>query len=450
MITIARPLPWSRQGALALAIWLCVPWPGHATTPDTLSARLELLWSAPVTLEQTPEGKAVRSEGISLRAGAVSPDGRVVFLGYRPGDQKPGHVLLLDAERGGPDTAIPLVLTPSGDPPGQEVAKQFLSSGARPNRDPGVYSLAIGAGGEIWLGGSSNTYMTFASSFSCNAWLAKLGGPEKSMWDRVYGWGCPHVDSIAPDAAGGAVVVGHDGIIFQYGSWLGRIAPDGALLGEHRFGTGKGAAVVRLRDGRFLVAGFSSPEAQGKIEMDTRGRDNVSTWLLDKAGALHGPKPIWDTIEPHSVGMSGFLIASAAEDGAYVAVNWINKTHNHAVEIIHVDSNGALLWRRGLPDTIGVTREGANPFGVCKPALATLANGDALAACALNHEIQLHQLNRDTGEVKAVRLPLPECQHTDPFLLSLMVRQDGTIFLAGAARLLTSRTDCTWLGRLIL
>ena len=44
------------------------------------------------------------------------------------------------------------------------------------------------------------------------AWLARPGGAEKSMWDRVYGWGCPHVDSIAPDAAGGAVVVGHDGI----------------------------------------------------------------------------------------------------------------------------------------------------------------------------------------------------------------------------------------------
>jgi hypothetical protein len=79
----------SRYGASVLAFLLFVPWSGHAAMPDTLSARLEIRWSTPITTEMTPEDTFGRSEGLVLSEGAVSPDGAIVFLGSRLGGQRP-------------------------------------------------------------------------------------------------------------------------------------------------------------------------------------------------------------------------------------------------------------------------------------------------------------------------------------------------------------------------
>ena len=141
---------------------------------------------------------------------------------------------------------------------------------------------------------------------------------------------------------------------------------------EHRFGSGKGAVVVPLRGGRYIVAGFAGEGGAATY------RDNVSTWLLDEADALHGPTRIREAIGP----------------------------------------------------------------------LATLGNGDALAACALDGQIQLYRLDRETGGQRSVRLPLPECQRIHPATLFLTVRRDGTVLLGGSRPGNHVGENCSWLGRL--
>ena len=347
-------------------------------------------------------------------------------------------MLLLDAEKVGPDAAIPLELT-APDPPGPQFTGTWFFKTQRPNRNPTALSLALGAEGELWLGGFSNGYSGIGSDVHCDAYLARLGGAGRPIWERTYGEGvCPSIERIAPAAGGGVVAVGPD----MGASWLARIAPDGTLLGERRFGSGKSAVAVRLRNGRILVVGFASEGEASAYQ------DSVSTWLLDEAGELHGQTRIRNAINRERGSDFGRLAASAVDDGAYVASNWSDPFHPQAVEVAHLGPDGALLWHQGLPDTISARQTQTTTFDTCDPALVTLPNGDALVACALNGKIQLYQFSRDSGEQKAVWLSLPECQRSHPAALFLMVRRDGTVFLGGSRPANNVAANGSWLGRL--
>ena len=133
-----------------------------------------------------------------------------------------------------------------------------------------------------------------------------------------------------------------------------------------------------------------------------------------------------------------------------------------------MSANGSSSWRRNRPpDPIGrfarpqpeIATEPPNTiardaraiyFNSCNPALATLADGDALVACALNGQIQLYRLDRDTGEQTAARLPLPECQRDHPAALFLMVRRDGAMLLGGSRPGNNVAGNCSWLGRPVM
>ena len=64
-----RPFPASRNPARTRR---------HASF---LPARLEIIWSTPITTEITAQGGFGRSEGLVLDAAAVAPDGTVMLLG---------------------------------------------------------------------------------------------------------------------------------------------------------------------------------------------------------------------------------------------------------------------------------------------------------------------------------------------------------------------------------
>ena len=414
--------------------------PGYADTPASLAARLEVIWSTPIATEMTPEGTFGRSQGLVLDAGAVAPDGTVVFLGSMIGGQRPGRVLLRNPEEAGPDAAAALML-PELDPPGPQFWGSWLFKTQRPNRNPAVLGFAPGAEGQTWLGGFSNSYMGMASDSHRDAYLAKLDGTGKLLWERSYGkGGWLAIESIAPTATGGVVGVGRG----MRASWLAKIAADGTLLTEHGFGNGKGAAVVPLHGGRFLVLGFNG-EGQAAAY-----QDDLSAWVLDDAGALRGPTRVREALNRASGSYFGHVVASAVADGAYVASNWSELFRPQAVEVARVGPEGTPLWQQSLPDTISAKETRVTTFSTCNPALATLAGGDALVACALDGKIQLYRLNGATGEQRAVRLPLPECQRDHPAALFLMVRRDGAVLLGGSRPGGNVAGNCSWLGRLVM
>ena len=303
-----RPLaPFLRKPAafgLALSLAAAVS-PGRAETPAVLPARIEMLWTTPITAGTTT-ADFFRGEGLVLRAGAAAPGGAMVALGARLDAQGSIHVLLPDTARTGPDGAVPLELARP---------RTWLSIPYRPIRAPAVLSLAVGGRGEVWLGGFSNSSQGFLTD-SCDAYVAVLDRGGKPVWERAHSAGtCSRIEGIAPAATGGAVVVGR-----QYGrsSWLASIAPDGRLLAERRFGNGKGAAVAPLPDGRFVVAGFTSRGEAATYQ------DDVAVWLWSGAGELHGPVRIREAVDRSRGSYFGRVAASAAAGGAYVASSWGN------------------------------------------------------------------------------------------------------------------------------
>ena len=422
---------------------LVVTRPGYADTPASLPARLEIIWSTPITTEITAQGGFGRSEGLVLDAAAVAPDRTVMVLGAMIGGLRPGRVLLRDTEKAGPDAAAPLQL-PAPDPSSALSVWTWFVNKRKPSRDPVILSLALSAEGGTWLGGfsdSHDSYMGFIWGGHRDAYLAKLDEAGSLLWKRSYGeGGSLSVESIAPAITGGAVGVGRG---LNRSSWLGKVGPDGTLLTERSFGNGKGAVVVPLRDGQFLIAGYTSAGQAAAYQ------DDLSTWVLDEAGELHGPTPVREALNRARGNYLGNVTASAGADGAYVAFNWRDMSHPQAVEVARVGPDGALLWRQALPDTIA-TDARTIYFNTCNPALATLADGDTLVACALNGQIQLYRLDRNTGEQKAAWLPLPECQRDHPAALFLAARRDGTVLLGGSRPGNNVAGNCSWLGRLVM
>lgn len=416
--------------------------PGHADTPSSLPTRLEIIWSTPITTRMTPGNTFGPSEGLVLDAGAVAPDGRagvIAFLGSILGDQRPGRMLLLNAEKTGPDAAAPLEL-PVPNPSSPPSTWTWFVNKRKPSRNPVILSLALGAEGGTWLGGFSDSHDNYTGlnwDVHRDAYLAKLDGAGSLLWKRSYGeGGSLSIESIAPATTGGAVGVGRG---LNRSSWLAKVGPDGTLLAERRFGNGKEATVVPLRDGQFLVAEFTTG-GQTAIY-----RDDLLTWVLDEAGELHGPTWVREALNQAIGSYFGKVAASAVADGAYVASNWSYDVRPQAVEVARVGPDGTLLWRQTLPNTIGKDTRMIY-FNTCNPALATLADGDALVACALNGQIQLYRLDRDTGAERAVRLPLPECQRDHPAALFLMARRDGTVLLGGSRPKNNVAGNCSWLG----
>src|SRR6266436_5661209 len=112
--------------------------PSTAMAAEAHSFSFDVLWSTQITAPPPePVGRVFIPEygtGLVLTAQAIFPDGRIAFLGRQLAPNAVSPILLTDAERGGAERGVALKLR------------------------GGVSTLAIGGGGEIWVGGVSNTY----------------------------------------------------------------------------------------------------------------------------------------------------------------------------------------------------------------------------------------------------------------------------------------------------
>ena len=195
--------------------------------------------------------------------------------------------------------------------------------------------------------------------------------------------------------------------------------------------------------GRLLIIGFNG-EGQANAY-----QDNLSAWVLDDAGALRGPTRVRDTLNQSRSSYFGQVAASPVADGAYVASSWSDLFHPQPIEIARLNSDGTPLWRQSLPNTISAKQTKVTTYSTCNPALATLANGDALVACALDGEVQLYRFDRSTGTQKTARLRLPDCHGDRPAALFLMSRS-GSVLLAGSRPGSNVGGSCSWLGQLVM
>jgi hypothetical protein len=128
--------------------------------------------------------------GFTLIDGATMPGGGSVFLSIVPSAAPGQYGFLFGAGNDevpvrlkgceGPSSASHAALTPWW--------LSWLFSAAGPiDTKPHVWRLAVGSDGTIWMGGSTNYYMNFASAEVRDAYVAKLDQTGKVLLETAFG-----------------------------------------------------------------------------------------------------------------------------------------------------------------------------------------------------------------------------------------------------------------------
>jgi hypothetical protein len=397
---------------------------------------LSIVWSSQISEGAEPPLSGVAridsGSGLIIRAQAMFSDGRIAFLGDQITPKADSQVLLVDAERAGPESA--LVLNLVGRPCiGTVGLLSALISGQIANRKPYVSALTIGAGGDVFVGGVCNTFLDEASSRHSDAYLARLDSAGRLRWERTYGHdGTMSIKDVALTSSGDLAVVGQDGS----NGWLARIAFNGSLMWQRNLGNDLDIAVASLPDDRLAVAGFKGME--------------VYTWIVDKSGHTVATTRTRGPIgQPRS--SFGRVAIAATPDAVYVVSLWDYSFHAQPVAVAKLRLDGELLWNTVLSDTIQAETNRAVPLSrTCSPALAVAPDGSVLIACALENQIQLYRLDASFGAEQENRIPLPDCQAGHPAALFLTIRDDRTALLSGSRPSSNVGSNCTWLGRLTI
>jgi len=427
--------------------------------PVLLTAHLNPIWTSPLTRDLA-EPALWPTTGFLPGGWAEASGGALVLLGtmYSPGHAE--RLILRNAERVGPEAAVPLVL-PTSEPAGVQRQPGLLFGSRVPNLDRWIGSIAVDGDGAIWVGGGINFFLDIGSSRHGDAYLAKLDEIGRAVWEQAYSDGrLLSVSSIVLRTAGGAIVAGST--FPADTSWLARVGPDGARLQEWRLGNGKGITVLPLQDGRILVAGF----ADGGVAAGTGSyqdaalaavkagsyRDDVVAWVLGETGQLQGPVSVREGISqndayrgPHS--SAGSITMAAAGNAAFVVSKWLNSANPAGVQVARIGPEGAVTWRQSLPETIA-PMDVRRAFS-CSPSIAALPDGDALVACALYGQVQLHRFNGKTGKSRSASLTPPRCQKGGyRSSASVIALSDGTVFVLGTGFGNDGDTGCSWMAQL--
>lgn len=401
--------------------------------PADVSPRLTVLWSVPIAVTDN----FTHQEGLELK-GAVS-DSRAspVFLGaFWDGSHRPKDVIVDD--HSDPENPTRLVTPERAAKEEGRHWYQLLGFG-KPIEIPAVESFAIDHFGAVWLAGSANPYLDIASDRHSDAYVVRFGKQDEMPRSWTYGDSTRRVvTSIHPIGESDMLIAGSD----KFSSWVSKISHDGKRLQDHALGNGKGIAAAPLPDGSAILAAISSSSSGGEYS------DDVSVWKLEPNGHLSRTATVREGLSHSKISYYGRIVISPASDGAYLASTWdagYSDEMKKSVEVARVDASGKPMWRQSIDDSIV---KGSRPE-VCPPAIATLANGDALLACARDDEIHLDTFDHVSGKRRSAKVALPDCQHGHPSQLFLVVTTNDT-FIAGSRPDTNVGANCSWLARLNL
>ena len=149
--------------------------------PVLLTAHLNPIWTSPLTRDLA-EPALWPTTGFLPGGWAEASGGALVLLGtmYSPGHAE--RLILRNAERVGPEAAVPLVL-PTSEPAGVQRQPGLLFGSRVPNLDRWIGSIAVDGDGAIWVGGGINFFLDIGSSRHGDAYLAKLDEIGRAVWE---------------------------------------------------------------------------------------------------------------------------------------------------------------------------------------------------------------------------------------------------------------------------
>jgi outer membrane protein assembly factor BamB len=400
-----------------------------AIAAEEHSFTLQVLWSTPIPAVHLSRSAGTPYDpgpepGSIFEAQAIYPDGRIVFLGSRIIVGKRVMALFTDPEHDPSDNAIILALK-GAHPFNLHLSSRVFGTGPRP------FTLAACASGDTWVGGGTNSYMDLASGDHRDAYLAKIDGSGKTVWEKAYGnGGWRQILSMVAMPAEEVAVAGED----AGRGWLARIGSDGNQLWERHLGNHKRNAIASLPGNRLVVAGFESTGSSSTKDY----QDHVAVWIVDGSGEIVAHTRIRSAINTVPGSNYERISVAAANDAIYAISSWTGFPHAQPIEVSKLDLNGKLLWTTSLPDN----------YTHCAPALAINPTGEALVACAIDGQIHIYQIEQSSGSYRASRVSLPDCNNGYSIPLFLAIRTDGTMILSGSPPELNTVPRCTWTSRL--
>ncbi|NCC03963.1 MAG: hypothetical protein EOM37_07970 [Proteobacteria bacterium] len=420
----------------------------QANCSEQLPSTLQLFWSAPIVVNSEEIAVVGRTHvpaketGVSFLKAATTSDGHIIFLGklFDPISYK--TVLFKNAEQSGPKGVVSLAL--------RGAASTFMGRtfGWGVSSHPTILSMAVNGPDAIWLGGATNQYEGIASSYHSDAYLAKLDGFGKPIWEKAYKTGrTPAITQMAIAASGDIIVVVQDYRSNEH--WIALVnANDGQLAWEKHLHDVSGVTIAPITNDHFMIAGFTP------VRDVPSHQEHVFVRTIDIHGEL-GPAIVIRS-EPYAGSEInlGTIRMAGSNEGAYVVSGWEVPFQQKpelmkSYEVARVSPDGSLLWSKTLPDSFKLNPNMSGARFCSNPAVAILPNGDGLVACVLGGRVHLHKFDSRTGKNEQVNLPLPACNDDKrPVTLFLFVREDGQIWLAGTRPSNNIAPICSWMGRL--
>jgi hypothetical protein len=410
----------SRIVALAIVI-------ASAASPSSLAQtnvfKLEDIWSTSIAgaPPPAPVGTWVKPDngsGLVFDAMAVSAQGRIAFVGTEMTGTARRQVLLVDAEARASNRIVPI-----------------RSGSIRPDY---LATLALGEGGEIWLGGFSD----IKSWDKADAYVASLATDGSVLWEKTYRHGGRRItQGITPMATGDLILAGKD----ERTSWIARVTADGREIWNRPIGNNKGIAVAALSSNRIFAVGYDSFGSFRSNDF----KDDVVAWLIDDSGRTIDRQVLREAINKSEGGSFGDVAISTTKDAVYVLSSWNAFGDSKPVEITKLNLIGKIQWSISLPTTVGPVQHASTTRGTCSASLTTAADGSAIVACAVDGQIHIYRLNSISGAYEESVLPLPECQARRISRLFLAAQHDGSMILSGSRPLSNVAPSCTWISRLV-
>jgi outer membrane protein assembly factor BamB len=277
---------------------------------------------------------------------------------------------LIGANASGPGRSIPLANS-----------KSLTESNLR---------LIGGEGDTLWIGGAKNYRRSMFDSPVSDAYLAKLDREGHVVWESEIARNRENeIQDMASLSGGDVVIVGKENDT----NWLARFSKEGRKSWEKTFGLGKIASVA-VMDDTIVVAAFEANDGTTA----QRVLAHVAMWRFSDAGELLDHHIIRDEIArgPHS---SWLMKVVLRPNAIYVfsawTESWAEPRSPKPLNVVKMDTQARVLWRKDIADTILQTRIGPS---LCSLDVTVLASGSTLIGCGILGGTNFFRLDANTGE----------------------------------------------------
>jgi hypothetical protein len=299
--------------------------------------------------------------------------------------------------------------------------------------------LAKGPSGMLWIGGIQD-YAYTLRGYESKAYLAKLDGQGRLVWQRTFGERREKsIQNLTALPSGGVVVVGRD----NERSWIARVSEGGEIVWEQYVGVGGAAAVASVGDTVAVVA-FETDDQ----DVNRSYGEHVALWLFDSGGNILEHRVVRETVNRVRQAFYGKLQLLSFNNSIYLLSAWWDPKAPQPWSVIKLTADGRPIWQADLPATMVRLNQFITYF--CYPGMTVLASGGALIACSTNDQITIYDLSL-AGKATQTFLPLPECQRGAAPSLFLVPDKADLFWIFGSRPEVNVRgPSCTWFGQIDL